>query len=273
MWLEQGPVLPVIPHTPAWLHTFAGRIPPRDVVALILAVRADASIYNEPRHLSWLAQQYVIHYRQPPVHNWPRFQQLAEMPIGEWPNEGHRLWKELCTHARKNMPWYLDEIFREAVLDGVIPYPETQYAPAHCRWDEYTGDDDEPYDGLNERPGESLFSAYGVWHVALGHIRMRIGDEPYYKWVEACEPVFYFKDKKELILRARDSEAAEILNTRFIEAIQKAVNGAAQGELSVRFVVGKFPREAPANAPDEAGQGGKPHADTPPDAPSAPDSS
>ena len=277
VWLEQGPDSPVFPHTPAWRDAYSGRIPLSDMVALVLAVRADATLHHQARHLSWLTGQYILRHGQPPVHNWPAFRQLAQMPIGEWPTEGHRLWLTLCTHTYKNMPWYLDEIFREAVLDGVIEHPGRQYTLTHRRWNEYEYEEekkDEPYDGLDERPGESLYSAYAVWQVALGHIRMEIGEEPYRKWVVGCEPVYYKKDTKELFVRARDKETAEVLSTRFIGVIQEMVQGAAQGEVTVRFVVGKFLPEASPDAADNAEQGDKPDADTPPmGTPSGPDSS
>lgn len=247
VWMEQGPREPIEPHTPIWDYTFSGIIPARDVLALILSVRANPTIISEPRYLSWLSGRYVAYFRQPPVLYWPRFRELAEMPIKDWADEGQRLWQKLCQYKQKEMPWYLDDIFREAVLDNVIPYPQTRYANTRS-WEDYyyayvEGGDGEPSYGLKERPGRTLFNAYAVWHVALGHIKRAIGKESYYEWVHNCEAVYYDKNEKKLFVLARSEEAVEALNTRYRSAVEYALEGVAQGKVNAHFLTASQWRE------------------------------
>ncbi len=126
-WLVEGPRKPIEPNTPAWKNAFSGLISQRDMVALILAVWADSTVFSHPRHLSWLTEKLIL-TGYAPVPNWRQFQILSDMSLRDWPRKGRRMWRELTAKRPKHMPWRLRDIFREAARAGLIPYPVSPYA-------------------------------------------------------------------------------------------------------------------------------------------------
>ncbi len=232
IWLEQGTIEPIKQGTAGWRNTLFGRVPLRDIVALMLALWADSTILSPPRHFSWLTDQHVKTHGNPPATSWPQLRELAAMPIGKWPNEGHTLWLKINTHSIKRLPWGLEEIFHEAIHDGSIEHPLLQHS--YTRW-QLDYDPYAPDDGLSKMLGEGRFNAYGAWMVAMGHLEREV-DPADYEWMAGSEPVYCVQN--ELFVSVKDQETADVLGGRLYEILEREVRGVAMASsLRVHFVL------------------------------------
>ncbi len=281
VWVEQCLDPPVAPGTPAWNTILCSAIPEDDAVALILSTLASAGIRQPTNYLSWLTVRYVETDGDPPVGNWPHFQDLALMPLWQWPKDGQPLWETICTKEDKRLPWGLEKVFYEAIHSEVIKSPWELLPYTQWQWDE----EEKPKNGLDKHPGDNRFTAYGVWAVAWNQIKTELrNDEEFSAWFAPCEVVYYADE--ELYIWAPTQNVLDRLKGKYHDLIVERVSGVAGIPLRVRFVVGdellpyeieelekKEQEEAQdADHADGVGEGAD---DAPGDqaAPSAPDSS
>src|SRR5690606_739742 len=123
VWLEQGCEKAILPHTPAWTLAESGVLPPRELVALMLAARADPTVQEPPRYLSWLAQRRVDAPDTPPVDRWPEWLMLAGLSLKEWAAQGRIRWMALAPHRRRTLPFGLDDLLPPQVAFPAQPPP------------------------------------------------------------------------------------------------------------------------------------------------------
>jgi len=177
MWLEQTWPEPVRRHSPAWQAAVDGAIAPRDLVALILAVWGDATVNHPPRYLSWLLQHWQARPHTAPVERWPAWTALADLPIGEWFEEGRRRWRELVSPARRALPFGMDDLpVAAADAPGVAGDPDGG-APGPA--------------GLGDPVGKAGQTARQVWEAALRQLRAELDETNFTNWVEGARAVRY----------------------------------------------------------------------------------
>jgi hypothetical protein len=230
LWLEQVWPEPIRPHTPAWTSAISGRIMPRDLIALILSIWADASIKSPPRYLSWLIQRWQTLPEAPPVDQWPRWQALAEMSLTDWLTKGRTEWLELASPTQRALPFGLAMLAEqgEDQPDENLPPPVTLPAAV------------EPAappvpDGLDEHPGTSWLSMRDIWNMTLNHLSLQLNRSTYVEWIEGAKAVSYADGV--LTVRPRRGVAREYLAQRFNYSIELSVSKLAQMPIKVQYVV------------------------------------
>src|SRR5690606_40500244 len=125
VWLEQGCEKAILPHTPAWTLAESGALPPRELVALMLAARADSTVQEPPRYVSWLAQRRVHAPDTPPVDRWAEWLALAGLSLSEWVTQGRMRWMALAPHSRRTLPFGLDDLVPEQGASPASPPPRS----------------------------------------------------------------------------------------------------------------------------------------------------
>lgn len=224
VWLAQAWVAPVRPHTPAWTLAEKGMLSHTDLVALILAVRADPSVQEPPRYLSWLAQRRVETPDAPPVDRWAEWQRLAGLPLGAWPDEGRAAWIRLAPPSRRALPFGLDDL---APPSEPEPAPEpVPAAPAEPA---------PPSNGLDQRPGGGRLSVADMWRATLGQLSLQLNRATYQLWVEGAQAVAYAEGV--LTVQARTDASREWLATRLAPVIERTLASLAGQPVTVQYVV------------------------------------
>ena len=232
-WLQQTWPEPVRPHTPAWTTVTNGQIAIRDLVALILAIWADASIKYPPRYLSWLIQRWQILPNTPPVDHWERWQFLADLSLDEWGGRGRQEWLELTSRDNRTLPFGLDAFIEhqessresgEYVLEskeqeGTISVDASIPEPAN--------------NGLDERPGGGALTILDVWRATLGQLRLQLNRSTYTNWVEGTKAVSYADGV--LTVRARHVMARDLLAQRLNVSIEATASALAQQPITIRY--------------------------------------
>ena len=133
VWLEQG--CEKRSCRPAWTLAESGALPPRELVALMLAARADSTVQEPPRDVSWLAQRRVHAPDTPPVDRWAEWLALAGLSLSEWVTQGRMRWMALAPHSRRTLPFGLDDLVPEQGASPASPPPRSDgvIGPARFR--------------------------------------------------------------------------------------------------------------------------------------------
>ncbi|HVO69374.1 MAG TPA: hypothetical protein VMT24_04970 [Aggregatilineaceae bacterium] len=247
IWLQQAWPEPVRPHTPAWTMATSGQMAPRDLLALILAIWADASIQHPPRYLSWLVQRWQTLPEVPPVDRWDHWRALADMPLIGWMQKGRREWAELAPRDNRALPFGLDalvaEFKGEREINGEQPPPQV-YEPEPPPPKSALP---EP-DGLDERPGGGTLTVRDIWRATLGQLSLQLNRSTYTNWVEGTKPVSYADGV--LTVRARHIMARHILAERLHQSIESTASSLAQMPITIRYTVDAPPLPVQAGEPE-----------------------
>jgi hypothetical protein len=232
-WLRETWPEPVRPHTPAWILVTSGQVSPRDLVALILAIWADASIKHPPRYLSWLVQRWQTLPEMPPVDQWDRWRALADLPLADWLDAGRREWLELAPRDNRALPFGLDALAAEK-LAAEEPQPLESHAAVLRRTIDPPPAKTEA-DGLDEKPGEGNLTIREVWLATLGHLSVQLNRSTYESWVEGAKAVSYADGV--LTVRARHIMARDWLSERLNYSIEETASSLAQRPITIRYIV------------------------------------
>lgn len=235
MWLRDSWPTPVQPHTPAWDMVNSGRLSPRDLVALILAICGDKTVEQPPRYLSWLVQRWQALPDIPPVEHWDRWQMLAQLPLRNWMGQGRYLWRQVAQRNRDLLPFDMDLILGEAFASlspaNPAPGPLVVAPPA-----EIAPKPPPPEDGLDVRPGDGLLSMRDIWRATLDQLHAQLNRATYVGWVEGAQAVSYADGV--LTVRARNVYARDLLAQRLSQSIDQTVSALARLPVTVRFTAG-----------------------------------
>lgn len=235
VWLRDSWPTPVQPHTPAWSGAMSGRLSPRDLVALILAVCGDKTVEQPPRYLSWLVQRWLALPNIPPVEHWDRWQMLAQLPLRNWLGQGRYLWRQIAQRNRDLLPFDMDLILGEAfatlppadpAAEPLIVAPPAEVAPKPP----------PPEDGLDVRPGDGMLSMRDIWRATLDQLHAQLNRATYSGWVEGAQAVSYADGV--LTVRARNVYARDLLAQRLGQSIDQTVSALARLSVTVRFTAG-----------------------------------
>jgi len=231
VWLEQGCEKAILPHTPAWTLAESGALPPRELVALMLAARADSTVQEPPRYVSWLAQRRVHAPDTPPVDRWAEWLALAGLSLSEWVTQGRMRWMALAPHSRRTLPFGLDDLVPEQGAspasppprsDGVIGSPPRASEP------------DPSASGLDTRPNGGRLTIGDIWHATVGQLRLQLNRVTFQTWVEGAQAIAY-RDGV-LTVQARTPASREWLATRLAPVIARTVESLAGQPLRVEYV-------------------------------------
>ena len=234
IWLQQAWPEPVRPHTPAWTLASNGQIPPRDLLALILAIWADTSIQHPPRYLSWLAQRWQTQPGVPPLDHWDDWRALADLPLIEWMRKGRREWAELAPRDNRALPFGMDALVAEfqskqdAAAEQPPPQVRTLEQPA------LKSVESEP-DGLDERPGGGNLTIRDIWRATLGQLSMQLNRSTYTNWVEGTKPVSYADGV--LTVRPRHLMARNMLAERLHQSLEMTASSMARTPITIRYTM------------------------------------
>jgi hypothetical protein len=234
IWLQQAWPEPVRPYTPAWTMATSGQIPPRDLLALILAIWADTSIQHPPRYLSWLVQRWQTLPEVPPVDRWEHWRALADMPLIGWMQKGRREWAELAPRDNRALPFGLDALVAE--FEGERE-ANSKPPPPQVREPEPLPTKPAPPkpDGLDERPGGGTLTIRDIWHATLGQLSLQLNRSTYTNWVEGTKPVSYADGV--LTVRARHIMARHMLAERLHQSIELTASSLARTPITIRYTV------------------------------------
>jgi hypothetical protein len=238
IWLRDTWPDPVRPHTPAWTQLTEGRVSPRDLVALILAIWADISIKHPPRYLSWLVQRWQTLPDAPPVDHWDRWCALADMSIGDWLEQGRREWLELAPQDNRVMPFGLDILAPETSPDSVAASTWLAHLPDQSDYDASVFPSklpDSVSSSLDEKPGDGSLTMHEIWLAALGQLSARLHRSTYVDWVEGAKAVAYADGV--LTVRARHIMAREMLSGPLSTTVEETVSALAKRPITVRYLV------------------------------------
>jgi hypothetical protein len=224
-WLEQAWPEPILPHTPAWTLTTNGQVSPRDLVALILAVWADATIKQPPRYLSWLIQRWQTLPDVPPVEHWDQWRSLAELPLGKWLDEGRRQWIELAAAEKRDLPFGMETLRIEDIPDFAAPPEEKTTAPIQRI---------EPV-GLDEKVGSGMLSMGDIWDLTLHQLQNQLNPANYSLWVEGIQVVSYADGV--LTLQPRNVAARDWLIQRLQHPMEWILSSSAQRTITIQYVL------------------------------------
>jgi hypothetical protein len=225
----------------------SGQMAPRDLLALILAIWADASIQHPPRYLSWLVQRWQTLPEVPPVDRWDHWRALADMPLIGWMQKGRREWAELAPRDNRALPFGLDalvaEFKGEREINGEQPPPQV-YEPEPPPPKSALP---EP-DGLDERPGGGTLTVRDIWRATLGQLSLQLNRSTYTNWVEGTKPVSYVDGV--LTVRARHLMARHILAERLHQSIELTASSLARMPITIRYTVDAPPLPVQSGEPE-----------------------
>jgi hypothetical protein len=227
-WLRESWPEPVRPHTPAWTLALGGQISPRDLVALILAVWADATVKHPPRYLSWIIQRWQTLPETPPVEHWARWQALADLPLEDWFERGRQTWIELAAREKRDLPFGLDLLAPEPDDDPVNP-PFSWAA-----LDEESEKSPDEGKGLDEQVNGGTLTMRHIWTVVVGELRVQMNPLTFSNWVEGTRPVSYIDGV--LTVRARHAAGRDGLEHQLNGTIEASLSKLAKTPVKARYV-------------------------------------
>lgn len=239
LWLQQAWPEPIQPHTPAWTIATSGELSARELVALMMAVWADTSIQHPPRYLSWLLQRWRTQPQTEPVTKWAEWLALADLPLGQWPSEGRRLWAGLVAPGHVTLPFGLEIAISEMEMEALDEHHEERASAGGVGEGETRPEPDQkslpPGTGLDERPGPGAFTIQDIWQVALGQLSLLVGRATYTNWIEGARAVSF--EDGVLTVRARHYMARELLSKRLNKTIEETVSALAQVPITIRYIL------------------------------------
>ncbi len=238
LWMQQAWLEPVRPYTPAWSALKTGQISARDMLALMLAIWADKAIQHPPRYLSWLIQRWQIQSDMPPVDYWDRWQSLADLPVGDWPEQGCKEWLELALREDRVLPFGLDALWpaTSPAYDSLL-----QLAARQAEIDEISMSRAQSVvvsrpghesNGLDERPGNGVKTISDIWQAALDHLSGQINLSTYQDWVEGTEAVSYTNGV--LTVQVKHVMAREWLSKQ--RTIEETASALAKMPITIRYI-------------------------------------
>ncbi|MBN1564967.1 MAG: hypothetical protein JXA10_14065 [Anaerolineae bacterium] len=244
MWLQQTWLEPIRPYTPAWNAVKTGQVTPRDMIAIMLAIWADTAIKQPPRYLSWLIQRWQAQPDVAPVDQWARWQALAEMPIGQWAEQGRRAWLELAPRDNRALPFGLDAIL-ETGLETTSPARESllRLAEQQADIDAFNAQraqavPPEPppklRNGLDVRLGDGTTTISDIWQATLGQLSDQITRSTYQEWVEGTQAVSYMNGV--LTVQAKHVRARDWLSKQLNASIEATASALANIPITVRYI-------------------------------------
>jgi hypothetical protein len=234
IWLQQAWPEPVRPHTPAWTLATNGQIPPRDLLALILAIWADTSIQHPPRYLSWLAQRWQTQPGVPPLDRWDEWRALADLPLIEWMRKGRREWAELAPRDNRALPFGMDALVVEFQSKGEA---DAEQPPPQARTPEPSPPKPAPSepDGLDERPGGGNLTIRDIWRATLGQLSLQLNRSTYTNWVEGTKAVSYADGV--LTVRPRHIMARNMLAERLHQSLEMTASSMARMPITIQYTL------------------------------------
>lgn len=239
IWLQQAWSRPINPHTPAWKLATTNQVPPRDVVALMLAVGADRTIHHPPRYISWLLQRWQTQPELEPVADWPRWQALAELPIGQWKTHGKREWMTLTTSENRALPFGLETILFDLELDEQTSSGASDISTHQGAGIIFTRPDQVEVpivqSGLDNPVRDGTLTINDVWRAALSQLSVKLQRSIYVNWIEGSQAVAY--EDGILTVRARHFMAREQLTRRFNPIIEQTLSNLAKTPIKIRYIL------------------------------------
>ena len=240
-WLRDGWTQPVLPHTPAWIAATTGEIDAQDLVALMLAVSADASVRTPPRYLSWLFKRWEGSPDSDPVSGWAAWREMAALPLETWLHEGQDRWTAQADLERHTLPFGLDALvseFRAGQLGNPPEQPPVMPAASPAlplmRMSPLPPPEPEPDPSLQTcLPGMNS-SISGIWMLALGDMRLRMGDVLFNEWLRDTEAVRYADGV--LYVRPRSATAQAWIERNAHKRLLRVVKNFAQMPIDVQYV-------------------------------------
>jgi hypothetical protein len=239
LWLQQTWLEPIRPHTPAWNAVKTSQVSARDMIALMLAIWADTAIRHPPRYLSWLIQRWQMQPDIAPVEQWERWQALAELPIGQWPDQGRREWLELTSRENRALPFGLDALW------SISPMEESllRFAARQAEVDEINALQmqvsaaslpEHLSNGLDERPGDGTTTISDIWRATLGQLSVQINRSTYQDWVEGTKAVSYTNGV--LTVQAKHVMARDWLSKQLNQSIEETASALANTPITIRYI-------------------------------------
>jgi hypothetical protein len=199
------------------------------MIALMLAIWSDTAIKHPPRYLSWLIQRWQAQPDVDPVDQWRRWQTLAELPIGQWVDQGRREWLELTSRENRALPFGLDALWSTSSLQvevDEIKILRTQAA--------MTGPPEQAPNGLDARPGDGTTTISDIWRATLSQLSVQINRSTYQDWVEGTEAVSYTNGV--LTVQAKHVMARDWLSKQLNQSIEETISALANIPITIRYI-------------------------------------
>ncbi|NDJ75103.1 MAG: hypothetical protein GYB65_02500 [Chloroflexi bacterium] len=237
LWLEQTWLEPVRRHTPAWDLVASGQVSARDLVALLLAIWCDRTITHPPRYLSWLMQRWQMQADMSPVEHWEQWQFLAGLPIGKWLDEGRKVWIEHVPRDDRALPFGLDVIASEQIIDSAYTDASSDANPEDDPltrpWPVPPKPEVEQGKGLDERPGRGNLTIREIWIAALGQLSAQLNRSTFSMWLAGTRVVSY--EDGVLTIKPPRLPEEDWLRERLNYSIELAVSSIAKMPITIRY--------------------------------------